>query len=156
MNINLTMLGQAISFALFVLFCMKYVWPPITQAMRERQKLIAEGLNKASQAEKQLEQANDAAALELDAAKEQGAGLIMQADKRAKQIIEEAKEKAREEGERIKAAAQAEIDQEVNRAREELRSQVSVLAMQGVEKILEKSVDARVHQELLDKLAAEL
>ena len=80
----------------------------------------------------------------------------MQADKRAKQIIEEAKDKAKEEGERLKVAAQAEIDQEINRAREELRSQVAVLALRGAEKILEKSVDAAAHQEMLDKLAAEL
>lgn len=156
MNINLTLIGQAIAFALFVLFCMKYVWPPITKIMRERQKLIADGLSKASQAEMQLEQANDVVALELEEAKGKGAELIMQADKRAKQIIEEAQVKAKEEGERLKLAAQAEIDREVNSAREELRKQVGLLAMKGVEKILEKSVDVKVHQEMLDKLAAEL
>ncbi len=156
MSINYTIFGQAITFALFVLFCMKYVWPLITEVMRERQKTIAEGLEYASQAERQLEQANDTAAIELEEAKAKGAELIAQADKRAKQIIEEAKDKAVEEGERLKAAAQAEIEQEMNRAREELRAQVGTLAIQGAEKILESSVDRQVHQQLLDKLAAEL
>lgn len=156
MSINYTIFGQAITFALFVLFCMKYVWPLITEVMRERQKAIAEGLEKASQAERQLEQANDAAAIELEAAKVKGAELIAQADKRAKQIIEEAKDKATEEGERLKIAAQAEIEQEMNRAREELRAQIGVLAISGAEKILESSVDIKVHQQMLDKLAAEL
>ena len=146
MSINLTIFGQAIAFAMFVLFCMKYIWPLITQVMRERQTLIRDGLEKASRAERQLEQANDAAALELEAAKSKGAELIAQADKRAKQIVEEAKDKAGEEGERLKLAAQAEIDKEVNRAREDLRAQVSILALQGAEKILKSSVDVNVHQ----------
>ena len=156
MSINLTIFGQAIAFALFVLFCMKYVWPLLTEAMRTRQQAIAEGLEKATLAEKQLEQANDAAAVELEDAKAKGAGLIAQADKRAKQIIEEAKEKAKEEGERLQLAAQAEIEQEINRARQDLRAQVGVLAIRGAEKILESTVDIKVHQSMLDKLAAEL
>lgn len=156
MSINLTIFGQAIAFGLFVLFCMKYVWPPITEVMRARQKVIAEGLEKASQAERQLEQANDAAAVKLENAKIKGAELIAQADKRAKQIVEEAKDKAAEEGERLKVAAQAEIEQEMNRAREELRAQVGTLAIRGAEKVLEAAVDIRVHQDMLDKLAAEL
>ena len=124
MNINLTMLGQAISFAVFVLFCMKYVWPPLTTIMRDRQKLIADGLDKATAAEKQLEQANEAAGLELEEAKKQSAELIAQARSRATQIEEEAKVKATEEAARIVEGAQAEIDQEINRAREELRAKV--------------------------------
>lgn len=156
MTINLTIFGQAISFAVFVLFCMKFVWPLITEVMRERQKVIAEGLEKANQAERQLEQSSDAAAEELQQAKLKGADLIAQADKRAKQIIEEAKEKAIEEGERLKAAAQAVIDQEVNRAREELRAQVGILAIKGAGRILETTVDIKVHQKMLDKMAAEL
>ena len=156
MTINLTMLGQLISFVLFVLFCMKFVWPPLTQIMRERQKALAEGLEKATAAEKQLEEANDAAATELDQAKNQAAELIAQARNRASQIVEEAKGQAQEEADRIKTGAQAEIEQEVNRARETLRSQVSVLAIEGAEKILESTIDKSAHQEMLNKIAAQL
>lgn len=156
MSINLTMLGQLISFVLFVLFCMKYVWPPLTNIMRERQKTIAEGLNKAVAAERQLEQANDAAAGELEAAKKQSAELIAQARTRATQIVDEAKEKAGEESDRIVQAAHAEVEQERNRVREELRGRVADLAVDGAEKILEASVDKAAHQEMLNKLAAQL
>lgn len=156
MHINMTMLGQMISFVFFVWFCMKFVWPPLTQLMRDRQQTIAEGLEKAAQAEKQLEQANDAAERELEEAKKQAAELINQATNRSTQIVEEAKVLAREEGERIKHAAQAEVELAVNRAREMLRSQVSDLAFQGAERILEVSVDRERHQEMLNKLAAEL
>ena len=156
MTINLTMLGQMISFVLFVLFCMKYVWPPLTAAMRERQKALADGLDKAAQAEKQLEAANDSAALELEAAKQQSAELIAQARQRASQIVVDAKGLASEEAERIKLGALAEIDQEVNRAREALRARVSELAVQGAERILESSVDQARHQDMLNKLAAQL
>jgi len=155
-TINLTMIGQLISFVLFVLFCMKFVWPPLTQIMRERQKALADGLEKAVAAEKQLEDANDAAEHELEDAKKQSAELIAQARSRATQIVEEAKGQAQEEADRIKAGAQADIDQEVNRARETLRAQVSVLAIEGAEKILESSVDKSTHQAMLGKIAAQL
>ncbi|MDZ7686753.1 MAG: F0F1 ATP synthase subunit B [Gammaproteobacteria bacterium] len=156
MNINLTMIGQAISFALFVWFCMKFVWPPLTQAMRDRQKQIADGLEKAARAERQLEEANSAAEGELDEAKKEAAELIAQARTRANQIVEEAKQQASEEADRIKTGARAEIDQEINRAREDLRSRVGELAVEGAEKILETSVDRERHQQMLDKLAAQL
>ncbi len=156
MNINLTMIGQAISFALFVWFCMKFVWPPLTQVMRDRQKQIANGLEKAALAEKQLEAANSSAATELEEAKQQAAELITQARNRANQIVEEAKQQASDEADRIKAGAQAEIDQEINRAREQLRARVGELAIEGAEKILETSVDRGAHQQMLDKLAAQL
>jgi len=155
-TINLTMVGQLISFVLFVLFCMKYIWPPLTQVMRERQKALADGLEKAVAAEKQLEEANDAAEIELEGAKKQSAELVAQARSRATQIVEEAKGQANEEADRIKVGAQAEIDQEVNRAREALRVQVSSLAIEGAEKILESSVDKNVHQAMLNKIAAQL
>jgi len=155
-TINLTMLGQLISFVLFVLFCMKFVWPPITQILRERQAALAEGLEKAAAAEKQLEEANNVAAAELDDAKKQSAELIAQARNRASQIVEEAKTTAQEEADRIKVGAQAEIDQEINQARESLRSEVSVLAIEGAEKILESSVDRQAHEQMLQKIAARL
>ena len=156
MNINLTMLGQAISFALFVIFCMKYVWPPLTTVMRERQKAIADGLEKAIAAEKQLENANEAADIELEEAKKQSAELIAQARSRASQIEAEAKTKATEEAERIIAGAQEEIDLEINRAREELRSRVGELAVEGAEKILQTSIDRTAHEAMLTKLAGQL
>lgn len=156
MNINLTMLGQLISFVMFVLFCMKFVWPPLTEIMRARQKLIAEGLEKATAAEKQLEQANESAAVELDEAKKQSADLISQARARATQLVEEAKDTAKEEAARIIQGAQAEIDQEINRAREQLRSQLGELAIEGAEKILESTIDRSIHEDMLNKLSAQL
>ena len=156
MNFNLTFAGQMISFVIFVLFCMKYVWPPLTNMMRERQKAIPDGLQKAAAAEKQLEQANLASEEELAEAKNQAADLIAQARSRAVQIEEEAKNKASEEAERIIAGAQAEIDQEISRAREELRARLGELAVEGAEKILETTVDKDKHAAMLSKLAAEL
>ncbi len=156
MNINLTMIGQAIAFFIFVVFCMKYVWPPIMEALRERQKKIADGLDAADRASRDLELAQEKVAQELRQAKQQAAELIEQANKRSNQIIEEAKELAIKEGERLKTAAQADIEQEANRAREALRAQVAVLAIAGAEKILEASIDASAHSEMLNKFAAEL
>ena len=156
MNFNLTFAGQMISFVIFVLFCMKYVWPPLTGMMRERRTTIAEGLKNAADAEKQLEQASEAASIELEEAKKQAADLIAQARNRATQIEEEAKTKANEEAQRIVEGAQSEIEQEISRAREELRAKVGELAIQGAEKILETTVDRNSHESMLAKLAAEL
>ena len=156
MNINATMLGQTIAFAFFVWFCMKMVWPHLTAALQERQKKIADGLQAASRAEKDLELAQEKATEQLKEAKVQASGIIEQANKRATQIIEEAKDQGREEGQRMIAGAKAEIEQEVNRAKEELRSQVAAIAISGAEKILESSIDQGAHAELADKLAASL
>ncbi len=156
MNINLTIIGQAIAFAIFVMFCMKYVWPPITGALAERKKKIAEGLDAAERAQRDLQLAQEKAMANMRESKDQAAAIIEQANKRASQLVEEAKEQARVEAERIKTAAQAEIEQDVNRAKETLRSQVAALAVAGAEKILEKSVDQAAHAQLVDKLAAEL
>jgi len=155
-NINLTIVGQAIAFFIFVVFCMKYVWPPITEALAERKKKIAEGLDAAERAERDLELAKKKAAADMRESKEQAAAIIEQANKRANQIIDEAKEQAVEEANRVKAAAQAEIEQEANRAKEALRAEVAALAVAGAEKILEASVDKKAHAALVDKLAAEL
>ncbi len=156
MNINATILGQAISFAIFVWFCMKFVWPPLITAMRERQEKISAGLQDADKAVRDLELAKEKATETLREAKAQAAELIEQANKRATQLIEEAKDQAREEGERLKQAAQAEIDQEINRAKESLRAQVAALSLAGAEKILGASIDQKAHAEMLDKLASEL
>ncbi|MDH4571383.1 MULTISPECIES: F0F1 ATP synthase subunit B [Salinicola] len=156
MNLNLTLIGQAIAFAVFVWFCMKYVWPPVMQALQERQKKIADGLDAASRATRDLELAQEKAEETLRESKEQAQQILEQANKRANQIVEEARDNARAEGERIIESARSEIDQEINRAKEELRAQVSLLAVAGAERILESSIDEAKHRELVDKLAAEL
>ena len=156
MNINLTIIGQAIAFFIFVVFCMKYVWPPITAALAERKKKIAEGLDAADRAERDLQLAQEKATENMRKGKEEAAAIIEQANKRANQIIDEAKEKALEEANRVKAAKEAELEQEVNQAREALRSQVATLALAGAEKVLEASIDEKAHAQLVEKLAAEL
>lgn len=156
MNINLTLIGQAISFAIFVWFCMKYVWPPVIAALDERSKKIADGLEAANRASRDLELAQEQATKTLRASKEQAAEIIEQANKRANQIIDEAKEQALADGKRLRDAAQAEIEQDVVRAKEALRSQVSTLALIGAEKILGASVDVKAHSEIVEQLAKEL
>ena len=156
MNINATLIGQTITFFLFLWICFKYIWPPLVEAMRERQKNIAEGLAAAERAEKNLAQAQDQVAAELNKAKEEAAGILDQARARATAMVEEAKNDARAEGDRLKEAAQSEIEQEINRAKETLRAQVAALSVAGAEQVLGASVDASAHGALLDKLAAEL
>ena len=156
MNINMTLIGQMLAFTFFVLFCMKYVWPPILAAMAERAGKIADGLAAADRASHDLELAQEKAVERLKEAKVEAAGIVDAANKRGNQIVDEAKELAIAEGQRLKEAAQAEIEQEVNRAREQLRSQVAVLAVSGAEKILGAEIDQSRHTELVDKLAAEL
>jgi F-type H+-transporting ATPase subunit b len=155
-NLNYTLVGQMIFFAGFVLFCMKYVWPPIMGAMTEREKKIADGLAAADRASKDLELAQKKAGQSLTEAKTQAAELIEQANKRSSQIIDEAKQTARQEGDRLINAAKAEIEQEKNRVIEALRKEVASIAIAGAEKILGSTVDASKHSEMLDKLAAEI
>jgi F-type H+-transporting ATPase subunit b len=152
----LTLFGQTIAFAIFVWFCMKFVWPPITAAMQARQKKIAEGLDAAGRAQRDLQMAQEKAAQMLRETKEQAAELLDKANKTANAIVEEAKQQARSEGERLLAGAKAEIEVEVNRAKDQLRTQVATLAVAGAEKILESSVDAKAHNDLVAKLASQL
>jgi len=156
MAINLTLIGQLIAFAIFTWFCMKFVWPPITNAMDARQKKIAEGLDAAGRAERDLKLAQEKAAEMLRETKQAAAEIIEKANKAGNDIVEEAKQHARNEGERLIAGAKAEIDLEVNRVKEDLRKQVSVLAVAGAEKILGATVDAKAHNNLVEQLAAEL
>lgn len=156
MNMNLTLFGQTISFAIFVWFTMKFVWPPITAAMQARQKKIAEGLDAAGRAQRDLQMAQEKAAQMLRETKEQAAEILDKANKTANAIVEESKQQARSEGERLLAGAKAEIEVEVNRAKDQLRAQVAVLAVAGAEKILESSVDAKAHNDLVAKLASQL
>lgn len=156
MNINATLFAQAIMFALFVWFTMKFVWPPIVGALSARQKQIADGLAAADRGKHELELAAKKATQELRTAKEKASDIIAQAEKRASEIIEEAKGNAKSEGDRIIAGAKAEIDQEVNRAKEGLRQQVSTLAVAGAEKILRREIDGKAHADMLTTIANEL
>lgn len=156
MNINATLLAQTIMFALFVWFCMKFVWPPIMAALEQRKKQIADGLADAERAKHDLEIAAKRSAEILREAKEKAGEIVGNGEKRASEIIEAAKEQARAEGDRIITGAKAEIDQEVFRAREQLRTQVSAIALAGAGKILGREIDAKAHNDLLDKLVAEI
>ena len=156
MNMNLTLLGQAISFLIFVWFCVKYVWPPIIRAIEEREARIADGLAAGERGKHQLELAEKRAVALLHEGKDKAQDFTTQAHKRADEIVAAAKHAAREEAERIKQAAGAEIVQNRNRARDELRGQVARLAVVGAEQILMREVDENAHRDILDKLAANL
>ncbi|CEO37688.1 F0F1 ATP synthase subunit B [Photobacterium kishitanii] len=156
MNMNATLLGQAIAFFLFVVFCMKYVWPPIMEAIEERQKKIADGLAAADRAAKDLDLAQANASDQLKEAKRAASELIEQANKRKAQIVDDAKIEAQAEREKILAQGMAEIEAERNRARDELRKQVATLAVIGAEKIIGRSIDVEAQTDILNKLTAEL
>ena len=156
MDINATLLGQALAFALFVLFCMKFVWPPLITAIENRQKSIADGLAAANRAAKDLSLAQANASDKLKEAKKAAAEIIDQANKRKSQILEESQTEAQIERQKILDQGQAEIETERNRARDELRKQVAVLAIAGAEKILERSIDPNAHQDILDNITAKL
>jgi F-type H+-transporting ATPase subunit b len=156
MDINLTLLGQIVSFILFVAFCLKFIWPPLTKAIEERQGKIADGLNAAEMAKAELATAHGQVQEELNASKAQTAQLIDQANRRAAQLIEDARVQATAEGERIRQQARESIDQEINQAREMLRGQVAALAVSGAEKILKAQVDQKAHAAMLNQLATEL
>jgi F-type H+-transporting ATPase subunit b len=156
MDIHLTLVAQAIAFAILIWVTVQYVWPPLLQAIETRQKTIADGLAAAHEGRSALEVAAKKSEVTLNEAKQKASEIIGQAEKRATQIVEEAKGDAKVEGERILTGAKAEIDQEVNRAKEGLRAQVSALAVAGAEKILRKEIDAKAHSDMLSKLAAEL
>ena len=156
MNINLTLIGQSITFVVFVWFCMKYVWPPIVHALETRRKNIADGLAAADRGKHELELSAKRATESLHEAKLKASEIIAQAEKRAAQIVDEAKEAARVEGDRQLVAAKVEIEQEAFRAREQLREQVAQLVLAGAEKVLRREVDAKAHADLLEAVKNEL
>lgn len=156
MNINLTLIGQTLTFFVFVWFCAKFVWPALISVMEEREQKIADGLQAAERADKDLELAQKKVGKQLVEAKQQAAEIVEQANKRSIQLVDEAKDQAKAEADRIITAAKAEIEQEANRAKEELRGKVAALAIAGAEKILEKTIDAKSHNDLVSKLAADL
>jgi F-type H+-transporting ATPase subunit b len=156
MNFNATLIGQSITFIVFVWFCMKFVWPPIMTALSDRKAKIAEGLAAADRGRHEQELAQKKATETLHEVKQQAAEIINRAEKRAAEIIEEAKNEAVEEGNRLKAAAAAEIDHEVNRAKEALRGQVVEIATAGAGRILKRELDATANDELIKDLVAQI
>ena len=156
MNINLTLLGQAISFAIFVWFCMKYVWPPIMKALEERSSTIADGLAAAEQGKRDLEQAEEKVTKLMSDGKDKAQDFIVQAQRRAEEIVEAAKDEAKHEAEKIKLIAEAEIKQERNQARENLRREVAELVISGAEQVLMREIDDKSHHEILEQMSSRL
>src|SRR5258708_957485 len=156
MSFTLTLIAQAVAFALFIWFTIKFVWPPVLRAIEARQKTIADGLAAAEQGRKSLEISTRQADDEIRKARERATEIVSQAEKRISQMIGEAKTSAKEEGNREKAAAKAEIAQEVSRAREQLRDQVAALAVAGAENILRREVDPKAHSDLLESIKRQL
>jgi F-type H+-transporting ATPase subunit b len=155
-NINGTLVAQAIVFALLVLFTMKFVWPPIAAALDERASKIADGLAAADKAKSELSSANKRVEAELAKSRAETTASLADAERRGQAIVEEAKSKATEEGNKIIAAAKVEADQQTVKAREALREQVAALAVKGAEQILRKEVNAGIHADLLGRLKTEL
>lgn len=143
MDINVTLLIQAFVFGIFIWFTLKFVWPPLTNIMEERRTRIADGLEAAEQGRKELELAQVKVQEQLTQAKHDASEILEQANQRANHIIEESKQKAREEGDRLLKLAKSEIEQEYNRARDQLVHEVSEMAVQGAEKILNRELHVR-------------
>ncbi len=156
MDLNATVIGQSIAMVVFVWFCMKFIWPPLLAAIEERQEKIAEGLAAAEQGAERLDQARAEAEEIVADARRQATQILDQANARANEIVADGKNEGERERERQLTAAKAEIEQETNRAREELRGQVSAIAVAGAEKILNREIDAKAHDDILGKLAAEI
>ena len=156
MDFNLTFIGQTIAMLVFVWFCMKFIWPPIMTAIEERQTEIADGLAAAERGQQSLDKAKTEADGIVDDARKQATTILDQAHARANEIVAEGKADGVKERERQLAAATAEVEQETNRAREELRGQVSAIAVASAEKILQREIDSKAHEDILGKLAAEL
>ena len=156
MDMNATLIGQAISFFVFIWFCMRFIWPPIMGALDERKKKIADGLAAAERGKHEQEIAQQRAMEVIQEAREKAGEIIAQAQKRATEIIEESKENARAEGERILVAANAEITQETNRAKEALRGQVATLVVTGASRVLGREIDATAQDDLLQDLVAQI
>ena len=156
MDINLTLLGQTIAMVVFVWFTMKVIWPPVMNAIEARQTKIADGLAAAERGQQSLDNAKAEAAEIIGDARKQASSILDQAHARANEIVAEGKAEGVRERERQLALAHAEMEQEVNRAREELRGQVSAIAVASAEKILMREIDPKAHEDILSKIAAEI
>jgi F-type H+-transporting ATPase subunit b len=156
MNPNLTLIAQAAAFVLFIVFTMKFVWPPLLRAIEARQKQIADGLAEAERGRSSLADAQKQTEVLLRDARARAQEIVLSAEKSASQRVEESKAQAKAEGERLVAAAKASIEQEVQSAKQQLREQVANLAVSGAEKILRREVDAKAHADMLNQLKAQL
>ena len=156
MEFNATLIGQAIVFLILIWFTVKYIWPPLTRAIEERQKRIAEGLAAAERGRKDLEEAKSRADAIIREARERANQIVEQANRRSNEIIESAKAAAAEEGQRLVAAARAEVAVEVSRVREQLRHEIAQLVVCGASRLLEREIDPKTHAKLLDNLAEEI
>lgn len=156
MDINATIIGQFLTFAILVWFTMKFVWPPITKMMHEREKKIAAGLEAAEKSKRELELAENKALSIIRDAKTQATNIIDQANVQSTQLVEDARNHAKVEGQRIIDMAQSEISREIAQAKEALKAQVATLAVAGAEKIIQRHIDAKTHDDLLNELAAEI
>ena len=156
MDINLTLIGQSISMILFVWFCMKFIWPPLMEAIEERQAQIADGLAAGEQGQQKLDKANIDSQVILDDARKQATGILDQANARANEIVSDGKQDGQQERERQLSLAKTDIEQESNKARDELREQVAQLAIVTAEKILMREIDMKAHEDILSKLTKEL
>jgi F-type H+-transporting ATPase subunit b len=155
MDINLTLLGEMITFAVFIGFTMKFVWPPLMNIMEDRRKKIADGLAAGEQGEKALEVANIQVKEQLLQVKAEAAAILEKASQRAGHIVEEAKSRAREEGDRLLKIAEGEIDQAYNTAKESLKQEVSKIAIAGAERILQREVDKASNDQLIKEMMSE-
>ncbi|HYW04766.1 MAG TPA: F0F1 ATP synthase subunit B [Gammaproteobacteria bacterium] len=156
MNIDLTLLGEMLTFMVLVVVTMKYIWPPLTEAIRDRQARISDGLAAAERGQQQLEQAREDAEKILQEAREQASEILAQANKRHSEMLEKSREDARAEGERLVEAARAEIQQEVVRARETLRAELGNLVIDGAERVLAREIDSKAHNDLVDELVEQI
>lgn len=156
MNITVTLLGQMVTFILFVWFTKRFVWPPVIKALKNRQALIAEGLAAAERGHHDLVLAQESAVKQLKQAKAESASIVEDAKRQAGQIIDGAKSQAREEGARLVAQASNEIEMMVAKAKEDLRQQVGMLAVLSAEKILGQSINDASHNQMIDNLIKEL
>lgn len=152
----MTLFGQSFAMLVFVWFCVKFIWPPLINAIEERQTEIADGLAAAERGQQSLDKAQAESGEIVAEARKQATGILDQAHARASEIVADGKADGVKERERQIAAAGVEIEQEANRAREELRGQVSAIAVASAEKILKREIDSSAHEEILSKLAAEL
>ena len=156
MDINATIMGQTIAMIVFVYFCMKFIWPPIIQALEERQQGVADGIAAADKAHTELAAATEKSAAIIAEARERALEIVDQASQRANQVMADAKSDAMTEGKRLVEAARSEIERESNRAKDALRGEVASIAIAGASKLLNREVDQKTHADLLDKLVAEL
>jgi len=156
MDINATIIGQFLTFAILVWFTMKYVWPPVIKTLHDREKKIAAGLDAAERSKRELEMAEHKAMSIIREAKQQATQIIEQANLHSSQVVEDAKTQAKHEGQRIIEMAQNDIEREVAQVKEALKAQLARLAIEGAEKIIQRNIDMSVHADLLNQLAAEI